>query len=135
MSISFKEYTKSLIKIKNFYKKAIGIHFCNIFLLLTIAPFLYPLETSENLTVFWCFQGVEKRWIRNKWVKEPLQISNNRFFNIQVHLNLKIWSTWAILILDFSDISLYYLKVIIVFSVDLSWYKKLCASFHFNKEE
>ena len=22
-------------------------------------PFLYPLKTSENLTVFWCFQGVE----------------------------------------------------------------------------
>ena len=26
------------------------------------APFLYPLKTSENLTVF-CFQGVEKRYI------------------------------------------------------------------------
>ena len=24
------------------------------------APFLYPLKTSKNLTVFWCFQGVEK---------------------------------------------------------------------------
>ena len=22
------------------------------------APFLYPLKTSENLNVFWCFQGV-----------------------------------------------------------------------------
>ena len=24
------------------------------------SPFLYRLKTSENLTVFWCFQGVEK---------------------------------------------------------------------------
>ena len=24
------------------------------------APFLYPLKTSESLTVLWCFQGVEK---------------------------------------------------------------------------
>ena len=31
------------------------------------APFLYPLKT-ENLTVF-CFQGVEKGSIGNKWVK------------------------------------------------------------------
>ena len=33
------------------------------------APFLYPLKISENLTVFWCFQGVEKEWIGNEWVK------------------------------------------------------------------
>ena len=24
------------------------------------APFLYPLKTSENLTVFLCFQGVQR---------------------------------------------------------------------------
>ena len=23
-------------------------------------PFIYPLKTSENLTIFWCFQGVGK---------------------------------------------------------------------------
>ena len=34
------------------------------------APFLYPLKTSENLTVFWCFRGVEKGCIGNEWVKE-----------------------------------------------------------------
>ena len=34
------------------------------------APFLYPLKTSENLTVFWCFQEVEKGRIGNEWVKE-----------------------------------------------------------------
>ena len=33
------------------------------------ASFFYPLKTSENLTVFWCFQGVEKGCIGNKWVK------------------------------------------------------------------
>ena len=26
-------------------------------------PILYPLKTSENRKVFWCFQGVEKGWI------------------------------------------------------------------------
>ena len=31
------------------------------------ALFLYPLKTSENLTAFWCFQGVEKRCIEKKW--------------------------------------------------------------------
>ena len=33
------------------------------------APFLYPLKTSENLTAFWCFQGIEKGCIGNEWVK------------------------------------------------------------------
>ena len=33
------------------------------------APFLYPLKTSENCKVFWCFQGVEKGCIGNEWVK------------------------------------------------------------------
>ena len=32
------------------------------------APLL-PLKTSENLTVFWCFRGVEKGCIWNKCVK------------------------------------------------------------------
>ena len=31
-------------------------------------PFLYLLKTSENLTVFWCFQGVEKRCLGKEWV-------------------------------------------------------------------
>ena len=33
------------------------------------APFPYPLKTSENLTVFWFFQEVEKGFIGNEWVK------------------------------------------------------------------
>ena len=32
------------------------------------APFLYPLKTSENLTVFRCFQELEKGYIWNEWV-------------------------------------------------------------------
>ena len=34
------------------------------------ASFLYPLKTSENPTVFWCFQGLEKGYIGKEWVKE-----------------------------------------------------------------
>ena len=33
------------------------------------APFMYPLKTSENHKVFWCFQGVEKGCIGDKWFK------------------------------------------------------------------
>ena len=33
------------------------------------ASFLYSLKTTENRTVFWCFQGVEKGCIGNKCVK------------------------------------------------------------------
>ena len=36
------------------------------------APFLYPLKISENLKVFWCFQGVEKWCIGNKWVNKEI---------------------------------------------------------------
>ena len=30
--------------------------------------FVYTMKTSKNITVFWCFQGVEKECIGNKWV-------------------------------------------------------------------
>ena len=33
------------------------------------AQFLYPLETSENLTIFWYIQGVEKGSIGNNRIK------------------------------------------------------------------
>ena len=39
------------------------------------APFLYLLKTSENLTVFSCFQRVEKRRIGNKWVNLSVLIT------------------------------------------------------------
>ena len=34
------------------------------------APFLYPLKTSENRKVFWCFQGVEKGCIWDEWANK-----------------------------------------------------------------
>ena len=41
------------------------------------ALFLYPLKTSENYAVFWCFQGVRKgaleKWI-NYWKLKKLPI-------------------------------------------------------------
>ena len=45
---------------------------CGIILFASNVPFLYPLKVSENFTVFWCFQGVEKRCIGNKWVNTAL---------------------------------------------------------------
>ena len=33
------------------------------------ASFLYPLKTSENRKIFWCFQGVKKKCIGNEQVK------------------------------------------------------------------
>ena len=36
------------------------------------APFFYPLKTSENRKVFWCFQGVEKGCIGNEWVNRNI---------------------------------------------------------------
>ena len=47
-------------------------HYCRYFLInpfVSNAPFLYPLKTSENLTVFWCFQGLEKGCIWKERVK------------------------------------------------------------------
>ena len=39
------------------------------------APFLYSLKTSVDRKVFWCFPGVEKGCIGNKWVnKETLNV-------------------------------------------------------------
>ena len=44
------------------------------------ASFLYPLKTSENITVFWCFQWVQKRCIGNKCVKSffPWQLNHKQ---------------------------------------------------------
>ena len=32
-----------------------------------------PFSTSENPTIFWCFQEVEKRCIGNEWVKQRIE--------------------------------------------------------------
>ena len=44
---------------------------------LTKTPFLYPLKTSEDLTVFCCFQGLEKGCIGNEWVN--LKLLSHKF--------------------------------------------------------
>ena len=51
------------------------------------ASFLYPLKTSEKLTVFWCFQGLEKGCIGNEWAitntrKKHVKYEQNHFFTI-----------------------------------------------------
>ena len=39
---------------------------------------LYHLKTSENYMVFWCFLGVEKGCIGNKWVNDTCVLSGYR---------------------------------------------------------
>ena len=54
------------------------------------APFFYPLKASENLTVFECFQGVEKGCIRNRWVKKygkVVRIGFSNYFHIYFDIN------------------------------------------------
>ena len=46
--------------------RSLGVPLFNPFI--PNAPFLYPLKTSKNREVFWCFQGVEKGYIGNEWV-------------------------------------------------------------------
>ena len=54
------------------------------------ATFLYPLKTSENLTVFWCFQGVEKGCIGNSWVNQQ-KINKYQIKLQEVHEKLEFW--------------------------------------------
>ena len=57
------------------------------------APFPSPLKTSENRTVFWYFQRVEKGCIENKWVKIFYIIEAVIRFNYQRQLNGTM--TWS----------------------------------------
>ena len=50
------------------------------------APFLYPVKTSENLTVSWCFQGVEKECVGNEWVN----IRNRCLLNVLLTFGGKV---------------------------------------------
>ena len=38
------------------------------------ASFLYPLKTSENRKVFWCFQRVESGYLGNEWINHDFVI-------------------------------------------------------------
>ena len=49
-----------------------------------LSPFLYALKTSENLTVFWYFQGVGNECIGNKWVKLEIPEFNQNGFNVNI---------------------------------------------------
>ena len=50
--------------------------FCSLNPFVPNAPFFYPLKTSENRKVFWCFQGGEKGCLGNKWVKRPCFVNS-----------------------------------------------------------
>ena len=43
------------------------------------ALFLYSLKTSENLTVFWSFPGVDKGCIGSKWINLNLLLPSLRY--------------------------------------------------------
>ena len=61
------------------------------------ASFLYPLKTSENSKVFWCFQGVERGCIGNKWFKVT---------SCAQRVNIRYQNSWSLL----SKILLYFWK-------------------------
>ena len=52
------------------------------------APFLYPLKTSENLTVLWCFQGAEKSALgTNGLIKRYSSKSHSSFLDYNMKLS------------------------------------------------
>ena len=74
------------------------------------APFLYPLKTSRNVTVFWCCQGVEKGCIGNEWVKDEKfhQYLNHDQFNWKFNLSrVPRWGGHFKQIIDFTKQNLY----------------------------
>ena len=50
-------------------------------------PFLYPLIRSENVTVFWCFQGAEKGYIGNEWVNNYPDVMHGDW--------RRLWVLWS----------------------------------------
>ena len=61
----FTDSSNSLVPFKYILKKTrFWYFFLNLFI--SNVTFLYPLKTSENDTVFWCFQGMKKCNIVNK---------------------------------------------------------------------
>ena len=64
-------------------------------------PFLYPLKISENLTVIWCFQGIEKRCIGDKWVKKDnsFTVHHRNIQSLTIELfkvKENLWNEWTI---------------------------------------
>ena len=83
-------------------------------------PFLYPLKTLENHTIFWCFQGVQKGCIGNKWVKAwfcnnnyPIILNQLPSINQDTNFmqkrknfkfgtkNTSFWYFWAVILKNF----------------------------------
>ena len=54
-------------------------------------PFLYPLKTTENRKIFWCFQLVRKGCIENKWVNLTLFGSFFRDPSSSTKLTITLW--------------------------------------------
>ena len=50
------------------------------------AHFIYPLKTSDNLTVFWCFKGVEKGCIGKEWIRNAINKTFSKVNNIILNL-------------------------------------------------
>ena len=59
------------------------------------ASFLYPLKISENLTIFWCFHGVEKGCIGNEWVNHIFTLWSKFFDRSIWHTKIKVLNFWA----------------------------------------
>ena len=101
---SFHEFIKKLQTRDSFFPEGFFINFVfftsrvfrNIFKLFVLnAAFLYPLKTSEDLKVFWCFQGVEKGCIGKEWVLSTAKATDQAFSYIQ---NTSLSSTSEIII-------------------------------------
>ena len=50
-------------------------------------PFSTPLKTSEDLTIFWCSQGIEKGSIGNEWVNYVNKLT--KYFWYEVYASPK----------------------------------------------
>ena len=50
------------------HKNYLQIQVKSLIRVLPMHPFSTPWKHQKNLTVFWCYQGVQKGCIRNKWV-------------------------------------------------------------------
>ena len=57
------------------------------------ASFLYPLKTSENHEVFWCFQRVEKGALETNGKKRWFAVTTVSFGFLYVNVNELLFST------------------------------------------
>ena len=67
-----------------------GLAYIYIYIYIYIYP-LYPLKTSENLQVFWCFQGIKISNTGLQWVKDPIVTATWLNFD-HTQSKIKKWS-------------------------------------------